>query len=320
MIQTAWAKLLLFGEYTALIGGRALGISLPLRAEIEQIPAAKLNRAASGQKIYYYAGHYLEAELQDEKLHACFRAFCDLLPDGVEASRFSLRSNIPSGSGLGSSAAIVGAFAGFLAEGDSAERRRYAGILEQLFHGRSSGIDTVLALLPEAGMLCALYFHDDAHLPQTRILPLPPSFFLVVAIIARSKSTRELVEQIQQKDRNILVDLGCIAEAAEDVLLTGNSDSLATELGQHANKAQELLHRLGVSSPELAAVLRAGLRAGASGAKLSGAGGGGSCYFICRDESVCRAVAESCVAGVQQCYVIRNMEGGCCFDMLNNVL
>ena len=40
------------------------------------------------------------------------------------------------------------------------------------------------------------------------------------------------------------------------------------------NKNQELLHELGVSSVELDKLIKASLKAGAWGAKLSGAGGG----------------------------------------------
>ena len=54
----------------------------------------------------------------------------------------------------------------------------------------------------------------------------------------------------------------------------------STLLGPLMNANQDVLRRLDVSGPELEALIEAALRAGASGAKLSGGGRGGNVIAV----------------------------------------
>ena len=63
----------------------------------------------------------------------------------------------------------------------------------------------------------------------------------------------------------------------------------AAQLGVVADAAQRLLAGLGLADPSQERLLHAGHTAGACGGKLSGAGGGGACFLICRDRHDCRA-------------------------------
>jgi hydroxymethylglutaryl-CoA reductase len=61
------------------------------------------------------------------------------------------------------------------------------------------------------------------------------------------------------------------------VLASRNYD----ELGRLMNICQGLLNAIGVSTPELEGMIGIARAAGATGAKLTGAGGGGSIVALC---------------------------------------
>ncbi|MCD6088747.1 GHMP kinase, partial [Candidatus Bathyarchaeota archaeon] len=65
-----------------------------------------------------------------------------------------------------------------------------------------------------------------------------------------------------------------------------------------------------VSLPELDEICNAALNAGAYGAKLSGAGMGGSIIALVRDEKVGRRVIEECIkAGAKEGWISEIGEG-----------
>ena len=62
-------------------------------------------------------------------------------------------------------------------------------------------------------------------------------------------------------------------------------------LGEIMNKNQRILHTLGASSKEIEKLINVALKAGAYGAKLTGAGGGGSIIALTDSpEKVARAI------------------------------
>ena len=70
-----------------------------------------------------------------------------------------------------------------------------------------------------------------------------------------------------------------------DALSLAGADALTAgdyaELGRLMNICQGLLNAIGVSTPELEGMLSIARAAGAAGAKLTGAGGGGSIVASC---------------------------------------
>ena len=76
--------------------------------------------------------------------------------------------------------------------------------------------------------------------------------------------------------------LGQCAEAARAPLIAGDIDAI----GEIMNIAHGGLCAIGVSTPSLNAACSAALQAGASGAKLTGAGGGGCIIAVCHPERI----------------------------------
>ncbi|MNY48678.1 mevalonate kinase [compost metagenome] len=71
--------------------------------------------------------------------------------------------------------------------------------------------------------------------------------------------------------REAMAELGELSDQVAELLERADFKAV----GLHLSRAHHLLGQLGLSTPRLDAVCRAALFAGAHGAKLSGAGGGG---------------------------------------------
>lgn len=65
------------------------------------------------------------------------------------------------------------------------------------------------------------------------------------------------------------------------------------ELGGLMNRNQELLEKIGVSHPRLRQLVKVARQKGALGAKLTGAGGGGSIIALCRTTGEMRRISRA---------------------------
>ena len=205
---TAAAKLLLSGEHAVLAGAPAAGMPLPLRLRLTLTPMAD---SATGDGVRF-APRYAEpleryrpfiVELERE-LQAC----------GVGGARIDIDSDIPVGSGLGSSAALCVACATVLNALHSADDRppqdrteyiwNTAHRLERHFHGRSSGIDTGII----AADAPTLFFHRRRPLAGTQITT-PYSHYrrqlianlriaMAIIVLPRHRTTKQMVATIAQ--------------------------------------------------------------------------------------------------------------------------
>ena len=269
----ATGKLLLFGEHAAVYGHPALGISLPWRLELKISPVPETRRAESrrGNAAPPPLPEQLTAMLGTPGMHGL-----------VE-----IRSQIPSGLGFGSSAALCVAAERALAGAvqplaDAAWRGAHER--ERVFHGTPSGADTGLAAVPGIGFLT---WAGGRGLPRYEAVPAA-ELHLVVAAVPRRGDTRAHVAAVAQRmragdtaTRDALRRLGqCSTEARALLLEPGPS---ANDLGAVADRAHRMLAELGLGDPAQERLLRAGRIAGASGGKLSGAGGGGACFLVCPD-------------------------------------
>ena len=96
---------------------------------------------------------------------------------------------------------------------------------------------------------------------------------LVGSVVKRAKSDSEAFSS----------RLGEVSEISASVVraLRRGDD---VELGELMNRNHELLVQIGVSHPMLDKLVRAAREAGAFGAKMTGAGGGGCMIALCEDE------------------------------------
>jgi mevalonate kinase len=293
--------LLLFGEHAAVYGFPALGIGLPWNTTVT---------LEEHQGLEWLLPDLLPEE--DRNLRTLLVFFQEAFPyfRRLGSMRLSIDSEVPTGMGFGSSAALCVAFlralmtvvAGrMLPDRLVRELARSFDFLwdmanraERLFHGKPSGVDTGLSLL---GHPHSFRFGSGA-LPTPKRLPATP-FYLVVGGLPRCGNTKELVGRIAEGFhagggvRSRIERLGEIADEAGRVFSSRRGEAHAARLGRLADRAHEVLAGLGLSTDDLEDVLESGRRAGASGGKLSGAGGGGAFYLIAPGLEQARLVRDA---------------------------
>ena len=109
---------------------------------------------------------------------------------------------------------------------------------------------------------------------------------LVVGDSLVSHSTSRMVEQVAELKKTNPAIVDPVLDAIEGVSMSAiHHLSNPRELGRYMNMNHHLLEVLGVGHPQLAKMVLAARSAGAFGAKITGAGGGGSMVALCPKQS-----------------------------------
>lgn len=204
---------------------------------------------------------------------------------GIDRDNFAIRmrSALPRAMGLGSSAAfavaIVRAFDTALDLGLADERvNDLAFACEKLAHGTPSGIDNTLSTYARP-----MLFRNADGL-RFEVLELDEALPLVIACCDQAGSTHEQVAGVRARHDSSREHYAAIFEQIDALSLAGAAALSIQdygELGRLMNINQGLLNAIGVSTPELERMVAVARDAGAAGAKLTGAGGGGSIVALC---------------------------------------
>ncbi len=190
---------------------------------------------------------------------------------GVRATVY-VRSQLPSSSGLGSSAAVTVATLSAINDefGRGLTREEIAGrayeIEKRVQKGRASATDTFVSSFGGVVLIRG---------PERRRLP-PVNLPLVVGNSRVSHNTGQMVERVgRERERHpgiVNPILDAIGAATEEALLRLQD---LRALGTLMNTNHALLDALGVGHPALTRLVLAARAGGAFGAKTTGAGGGG---------------------------------------------
>ncbi|MEJ5292781.1 MAG: mevalonate kinase [Candidatus Methanosuratincola sp.] len=212
----------------------------------------------------------------------------------------TIRSEMPVGAGLGTSAAVavgtVAAYSLFMGEELSlGEIARLAHQTERAVQGLASPMDTSVATY--GGIL-----YIRPSLQQTvEKLPMACALPLVVGYSEREFRTSELVKRVNALKEAYpdivsptIRSIGRISERARDALASGDLESL----GRLMNINHGLLDSLGVSSKSLNDMVYSARFAGAIGSKMTGAGGGGCVIALCPNKEVEVSTAMRIVGGL----------------------
>jgi mevalonate kinase len=192
---------------------------------------------------------------------------------GVRDVDVTVEGDLPAQAGLGSSAAFSCAVAFAVASAHGFGRARAlaaAHFGEVVFHGAPSGIDLAAASTGAAGR----FQRGQGWMAVEVQRPIT----LCVGLSGQPHSTHELVDGVRRLREatpvvsRVIEALGSLAPAGEAALAAGDIEAL----GRLFDVAHGLLASLRVSAPELETLVHGARRAGALGAKLTGAGGGGS--------------------------------------------
>jgi mevalonate kinase len=260
-------KVILAGEHGVVRGGEAL--VLPLRSRSlelswEPSPDGKfhVNSTVAG-----------EPAEKPGPLAEPFRLALNLALDITRFQtphrgyRVNLHSDIPVRAGLGSSAALSVAVVRFLA-GEGAKLEQPFGLaleIENIFHGKSSGID-VACVLSSAPIR-----YVRSAPPQDLRMAWRPRFYL--SDTGARSSTKECVQKVEAANRRDLDErMAQAVKDAKSALLSEQSDR-ETELADAMNLAGSCFTEWGLGAPET--LVKKLKDAGALAVKPTGSGGGG---------------------------------------------
>jgi mevalonate kinase len=180
------SKLLLFGEYSILMGSSAITLPLWNFDALLQISGTPLSSEASksNQNLRNFYNYLIKNKSSYEDfIH--LNGFWESLENGLY-----LRSNIPEGCGLGSSGSVcVSIYRAFASKviDDLQFLKVFFGHMESFFHGKSSGIDP-MAIYMEKPLL---FKGPDMEVLEPKKFHLPDNMhiYLLDSRIARKSET-----------------------------------------------------------------------------------------------------------------------------------
>ena len=267
---SAPGKVFLFGEHAVVYG--APGIAMAIRPRV--FVTVRKSRSAHHAKSPY--------------IDNCFQEM------GVRGSVY-VNSQLPSSSGLGSSAAVTVATLSAIND-EFGKKYRQEEIADMAFaiekkvqKGRASPTDTTVSTFGGLVLITG----------TARRRLAPQNFHLVVGNSMVQHNTARMVELVAMMRKTnpqvcnpVLDAIGAISLSA----LHHMTDP--QKLGELMNMNHALLEVLGVGHTQLSRLVLASRMAGAYGAKLTGAGGGGCMIAICPKhlKSKVAGAIESCDA------------------------
>ena len=277
----AAGKVILLGEHAVVYGKHA--VALPIRNAV----SARVIRDQP-QSILEIPEWGVEHELDlgagaASGLDAAVALIARELDVDTGGLSIEVHSRLPRAMGLGSSAAIavgiVRAFAqAFDLDIDDERVNAIAFECEKLAHGTPSGVDNTIATYAKP----ILFRRADAlEVSPIELSETPP---IVIACGNFAGLTVEQVAGVRARREKNVKAYSAIFSEIDDLSIAG-AEALAAadydQLGSHMNVCHGLLNAMEVSTPELENMVAIARAAGAEGAKLTGAGGGGSIVALC---------------------------------------
>jgi mevalonate kinase len=325
-VGRAPGKVILFGEHAVVYGRPALAVP------VTQVQAeAVVEPGETGAGLTIVAADLGETFAvrdapADHPLAAVARL--TLVKFGLSDPdwRITVRSTIPIASGMGSGAAVSAAIVRALTESanqriSESAKRQYAirntqyaippadisalvYEVERLHHGTPSGIDNTVVVYGQP-----VYFVRGQP-PQTFHIGRP--FMLAIADTGIHSPTRIAVGDVRRaweregtRFEALFDRIAMAVEAARSAIAAGEP----AQLGPLMDENHALLQEIGVSSPELDALVAAARAAGAAGAKLSGAGRGGNMIALVMADSASRVAKALVAAGAVRVIVTEVADG-----------
>ncbi|WP_406657886.1 mevalonate kinase [Methanolobus sp. ZRKC2] len=293
---SAPGKVYLFGEHAVVYGQSAICCAIDLRTRVQ---VAKHDSIII-ESVLGTTGLDLEVHPYVSRVIEKMKGYED-----IEGIRIQIDSELPVGSGLGSSAAVTVATIQALNQLYSCglqldDIANMGHAIEREVQGNASPTDTYVSTMGGVVLI-----------PERRKLK-DLDCQIVVGNTGKFSSTKELVSNVAKLRQEfpaiidpILTNIGKMAHIAEEHV---NSNDYET-VGKLMNVNQGLLDSIGVGGAELSALVYAARNAGAISAKITGAGGGG-CIVALTSKTNANAVAQAIKETGAEAILTRNTNEG----------
>ena len=304
-------KIILFGEHAVVYGHPA--IAAPV-SQIQACCQVRANFDGQGicletpdlpEKIQQVPGQIIAAFKHTDKalIAAVYQVLTHLQQQTWPDLTLTIQSDIPLGRGLGSGAAVSCAVIRAVATyfGQQLTPQVVSELVyqvEQIHHGTPSGIDNSVIAFNQA----IIYAKNQ----PIEYLNLGGSFTFVIGDTGIVSPTHRVVGDLRNRWQadpeaygRYFAQIAQIVQAAKGALEQGNQQ----QLGIYLNKNHEHLQTLGVSHASLDRLVEAAMTSGALGAKLSGAGWGGTMMALVRPDQA-KTVRQALIeAGAVQSFI-----------------
>lgn len=291
IIASAPGKVILFGEHFVVKNRPAIAVALELRLRVTVSDSNEyiviVSKNTGGKLVIDTTNLTVKEDYRGpSQLLAVLKELKSMV-NGLKPAYINIESEIPVAAGLGSSASLAVAFTAaysrYLGLNLSREEiSRIAYEAERIVHGKPSGIDNTIASLGGA-----ILYHKNS----TRRISISKldEVAIVIADTGIERSTREAVLSVLSLyDKHPRV-MEKIYEAAEEIIREAE-ESLSKgdwiRVGELMNINHGLLSAIGVSILELEKLVYLARKSGALGAKITGAGMGGSIIALTLRENV----------------------------------
>jgi mevalonate kinase len=317
---SAPAKVILFGEHFVVYGGPAIlaainkRISVDARTIIHEQNKIVIRSDIGVAGEYHNKGEFnaleggSKAKSVLDPLYGAIRQVLLMRNEeknndiGIE---IGISSRVPPGIGLGSSAAscvasVAAVDSLFQKNPSRQEVCKLAIESERLIHKRTSGADCYISTF---GGLMQYYGNSKSF----KNIETKGSLPLVIASTGIKHSTSDLVATVKRfKDTNRIL-FESLSKQASDICLqafTAIESGKCDKVGELMNENQIILQQIGVSHHKVREIIDICSKAGAIGAKITGAGGGGAVIALAASKRESTKIASRVKAAGYQSFEV----------------